>query len=99
MIPKSFPGWPDLANKRKGYETLYRLPYGDIHLRTQRSDFAFDGITNQSQMPVQLKLEQVKRLHNDLVWLRYMEILLTLDKHGKYGIEKEESRRLFLPCR
>lgn len=31
----------------------------------------FDGITNQSQVPVPLKLEQVKRLHNDVVWLRY----------------------------
>lgn len=31
----------------------------------------FDGITNQDRVPVQLRLEQVKRLENDVVWLRY----------------------------
>lgn len=31
----------------------------------------FDGITNQCRVPVPLKLEQVKRLHNDVIWLRY----------------------------
>ena len=31
----------------------------------------FDGITNQNRVPVPLKLEPVKRLHNDVIWLRY----------------------------
>ena len=31
----------------------------------------FDGITNQNRVPVPLKLEQVKRLNNDVIWLRY----------------------------
>lgn len=31
----------------------------------------FDGITNQSRVPVPLKLEQVKRLNNDVIWIRY----------------------------
>lgn len=31
----------------------------------------FDGITNQSRVPVQLRLEYVKRLNNDVIWLRY----------------------------
>lgn len=31
----------------------------------------FDGITNLSSVPVHLKLEQVNRLENDVIWLRY----------------------------
>lgn len=31
----------------------------------------FDGITVRNRVPVQLKLMQVKRLNNDVIWLRY----------------------------
>lgn len=31
----------------------------------------FDGISNLSRVPVPLKLELVKRLNNDIIWLRY----------------------------
>lgn len=31
----------------------------------------FDGMTNRNRVPVQLRLEYVKRLNNDVIWLRY----------------------------
>lgn len=31
----------------------------------------FDGISDNGRMPVKLRLEQVKRLDNDVIWLRY----------------------------
>ncbi len=31
----------------------------------------FDGLSGKDRMPVSLKLEQVKRLENDVLWLRY----------------------------
>lgn len=31
----------------------------------------FDGISDKGRMPVQLRLEQVKKLKNDVLWIRY----------------------------
>lgn len=31
----------------------------------------FDGITPQNRVPIQLRLKSVKRLNNDVIWLRY----------------------------
>ncbi len=31
----------------------------------------FDGITTQNRVPIQLRLMSVKRLNNDVIWLRY----------------------------
>ena len=31
----------------------------------------FDGISDKGRMPVQLLLEQVKKLKNDVLWIRY----------------------------
>lgn len=31
----------------------------------------FDGISDKDRMPVQLRLEQVKKLKNDVLWIRY----------------------------
>lgn len=42
----------------------------DIDGRTGETSL-FDGISDKGRMPVQLRLEQVKKLKNDVLWIRY----------------------------